>query len=141
MRAVIGGLTLDAEACRLLFELANLGLNVVRARDGYAPVPASTSSLLNVIAAGAGMNRASVPAGTAWDGDPVPGARSGHADTYTATEAAERWGVTPSLVRRYCRDGRVRAVKDGGGWSIPGDYVREHTRPPRPETGDSDEQG
>lgn len=136
MRAILGGATLDAEACRLLFELAVRGADVIRARDGYAPVPPSTSSLLNMLAAGAGLSRVPVPAGSAWDAQAVLGTRSPHANTYTVTEAATRWGCTPSYVRRLCRTGSVAAVKDGDGWSIPGDYVREHTRPPRPENGD-----
>lgn len=137
MRAIRGGLTLDTEACRLLFELAVRGADVVRAQDGYAPVPPSTSSLLNMLAAGGGMTRTVVPEGSAWDAAAVLGTRSPHADTYTTTEASTRWGVSPSYVRRLCREDRVPAVKDGDGWTIPGDYVRQHTRPPRPETGET----
>lgn len=137
MRAIRGGLTLDTEACRLLFELAVRGADVVRTRDGNAPVPPSTSSLLNMLAAGGGLTRTVLPEGSAWDAAAVLGTRSPHADTYTVTEAATRWGCTPSYVRRLCRTGAVPAVKDGDGWTIPGDYVRQHTRPPRPETGET----
>lgn len=137
MRAILGGITLDAEACRLLFELAVRGADVVRTRDGNAPVPASTRDLLNMLAAAGGMTRTAIPEGSAWDAAAVLGTRSPHADTYTVTEAATRWGCTPSYVRRLCRTGAVPAVKDGDGWTIPGDYVRQHTRPPRPETGET----
>lgn len=131
-----GGLALDMEACRLLFELAVRGADVIRARDGYAPVPVSTSSLLNMLATAGGLTRTATAEGSVWDAAAVLGTRSTHADTYTVTEAATRWGCTPSYVRRLCREDRVPAAKSGDGWSIPGDYVRQHTRPPRPETGD-----
>lgn len=137
MRAILGGITLDSEACRLLFELAVRGADVVRAQDGYAPVPPSTSSLLNMLAAGGGLTRTVVPEGSAWDAAAVLGTRSPHADTYTTSETSTRWGCSPSYVRQLIRAGRVPAVKDGDGWTIPGDYVRQHTRPPRPENGET----
>ncbi len=40
----------------------------------------------------------------------------------TASEIAERWGVTPRVVRGYCESGRVPgAFQDGRAWSIPDD--------------------
>ena len=44
----------------------------------------------------------------------------------SAKEIAEKWGVSPILVRRLCRQGRVPgAVQKKDGWSIPEDAVRE----------------
>ena len=44
----------------------------------------------------------------------------------SAKEIAEKWGVSPILVRRLCRQGRVpEAVQKKDGWSIPEDAVRE----------------
>jgi len=43
----------------------------------------------------------------------------------SAKEIAEKWGVSPILVRRLCRQGRVPgAVQKKDGWSIPEDAVR-----------------
>ena len=44
----------------------------------------------------------------------------------SAKEIAEKWGISPILVRRLCRQGRVPgAVQKKDGWSIPEDAVRE----------------
>ena len=44
----------------------------------------------------------------------------------SAKEIAEKFGVSPILVRRLCRQGRVpEAVQKKDGWSIPEDAVRE----------------
>lgn len=45
-----------------------------------------------------------------------PDARSGH--ELTTTEAAALLGVSDSLVRRWCREGRLVAVQRGGLWVI-----------------------
>jgi predicted site-specific integrase-resolvase len=37
---------------------------------------------------------------------------------YSVTEAAVRLGIDPSLVRVYCRDGRLKARQTSGGWVI-----------------------
>ena len=37
---------------------------------------------------------------------------------YTADRASEILGICPSLVRRYCRDGVIKATKHGRDWSI-----------------------
>ena len=38
----------------------------------------------------------------------------------TAKEAAEKWGVSAALVRRYCKEGRIpKAVQKETGWRIP----------------------
>lgn len=36
----------------------------------------------------------------------------------SVTEASEFLGITSSLVRRYCRDGRLDAQEVGGFWII-----------------------
>lgn len=40
------------------------------------------------------------------------------AKTYTVAEAAERLGLDPSLVRVYCREGRIKADHFGKSWRI-----------------------
>ena len=42
----------------------------------------------------------------------------------TTTEAATRLGITPGLVCRYCRSGRITAVKVGRDWLIDADALR-----------------
>ena len=38
----------------------------------------------------------------------------------TANQAAERWGVSEGIVRRYCRDERIPdAYQEFGTWYIP----------------------
>ncbi len=140
MRAVAGGLTLDAEACRVLFELAVRGAAVLRDRSGGGRVPDSTAALLEALNIAGGGRRGLATPGTGEVSAPVLAGESPTADAFTAPEAATRWGCTDSYVRRLCRTGAVPAVKDTeGGWSIPGEYVRQRTRPPRPE-GSNDEQ-
>ena len=37
-------------------------------------------------------------------------------------EAAEKWGVTPATVRKWCNDGKIPGVtqdKKGSPWHIP----------------------
>lgn len=36
----------------------------------------------------------------------------------TVNQVADKLGVTPSLVRRFCRDGRLKAQKIGRDWLI-----------------------
>lgn len=50
----------------------------------------------------------------------------------TVTAAAERWGVTPSLVRRWCREGRIPGAVQAGprAWLIPADARRPEPRRP-----------
>ena len=43
----------------------------------------------------------------------------------TTHDAAHRLGITPGLVCRYCRDGRIAAVKVGRDWLIDGDRLHE----------------
>lgn len=126
----MGGLTLDAEACRLLHDLALYGATALRHRSGGGRVPASTADLLHALGKAAGQTPAPAMPGTGWGSAPVPAGASGHADTYTAAEAASRWGCTDSYVRRLCRNGVVPADRDGDGWVIAGDYVRGLNRPP-----------
>ena len=39
---------------------------------------------------------------------------------YTPKEIAEKWGVTTQLVRRYCKEGKIKsAIQYDGGWLIP----------------------
>lgn len=42
----------------------------------------------------------------------------------TTTEAAAKLRITPSLVARYCRAGKIAAVKVGRDWLIDGDALR-----------------
>lgn len=54
--------------------------------------------------------------GTAEHLDSGSGARSSH--EVTTTEAATLLGVSDSIVRRRCRDGRLVARRPGGSWLI-----------------------
>lgn len=136
MRAAPAVVALDAEACAVLFELAVRGAAVIRERAGGGRVPDSTAAVLEVLASAAGQALIHRDAGTGAGPVPVLAKGSDTADTFTAPEAATRWRCTDSYVRRLCRTGAVPATKDtAGGWTIPGEYVRTHTRPPRPETG------
>ena len=48
----------------------------------------------------------------------------------TAKEAAERYGIDDSQVRRYCAQGRIRgAVKVGHQWLVPVDSWPEEAGP------------
>ena len=39
---------------------------------------------------------------------------------YTAKQIAEKWGLSVQLVRRYCKEGRIKsAIQYEGGWLIP----------------------
>lgn len=40
------------------------------------------------------------------------------AGLFNASEAAEYLGVSDSLVRRFCRLGRLRAARFGSNWAI-----------------------
>ena len=57
---------------------------------------------------------------------------------YSTAEAAELLGITESLVRRYCREGRIGA-RVGERWVISADEVRlfrqigRHPGRPRPD--------
>jgi len=44
----------------------------------------------------------------------------------TTNEAAARLGITPGLVCRYCRSGRIAAIKPGRDWLIDSDRLREY---------------
>ena len=59
----------------------------------------------------------------------------------TVSQTAARWGVTVSLVRRWCRDGRIPGarLRDVEGqprpvWEIPADAQRPHSQRSRPAT-------
>lgn len=46
-------------------------------------------------------------------------------------QAAERLGFSESLVRRYCRQGRL-GLKVGSRWVIPLDHIEQFVKEPRP---------
>jgi len=46
-------------------------------------------------------------------------------------QAAERLGFSQSLVRRYCRQGRL-GIKVGKVWVIPLDHIEQFVKEPRP---------
>jgi excisionase family DNA binding protein len=48
-----------------------------------------------------------------------------------STEAARRLGITPSLVARYLREGRIKAVKIGKTWAIDEKALAKLDRRPR----------
>ncbi|HXF36593.1 MAG TPA: helix-turn-helix domain-containing protein, partial [Actinomycetota bacterium] len=41
----------------------------------------------------------------------------------TAREVAERLGVAPDTVTRWCREGRIPAVRPGRDWRIPASVI------------------
>lgn len=53
-------------------------------------------------------------------------------------EAAEKWGVTPRVVRGYCEAGRVPgAFQTGRTWNIPGDAAKPARKPKAKRVPDS----
>ena len=56
----------------------------------------------------------------------------------SVSEAAEKWGITPRVVRGYCEAGRVPgAFQTGRIWNIPADAVKPQRKPKQrknPET-------
>jgi excisionase family DNA binding protein len=56
--------------------------------------------------------------------------------TYTTRQAAARLGITPSRVRQFCREGRLKAVKFGRDWEISSaslnEFVKVQRRAGRP---------
>lgn len=52
--------------------------------------------------------------------------------TVRPRRAAEMLGVTKSLVCKWCRDGRLTAVKQDGDWHIEIDSVEEYKKLDRP---------
>jgi excisionase family DNA binding protein len=40
-------------------------------------------------------------------------------DYVTCQEAAHELGLSPSLIRRYLRDGRIRGRRTGRDWIVP----------------------
>jgi len=51
---------------------------------------------------------------------------------YSTAEAAEILGLTQSLVRRYCRDGRLPCIRVGRSWAITQEALDEFRDTPRP---------
>ena len=49
----------------------------------------------------------------------------------TTTQAADWLGITESLVRRYCRDGRLEAIKLGRDWFIVESDLEQFAAKPR----------
>ena len=53
---------------------------------------------------------------------------------YTPKQIAEKWGVTAQLVRRYCKEGKIKsAIQYDGAWLIPGGTAK-------PNAPDADEE-
>ena len=46
-------------------------------------------------------------------------------------QAAERLNLSTSIVRRYCRQGRLGG-KVGGRWVVPSDQLEQFVKEPRP---------
>jgi len=51
--------------------------------------------------------------------------------TFNATEAAEYLGLTDSLVRRYCREGKITADRIGRNWVMRQKALDQFKRTPR----------
>ena len=50
---------------------------------------------------------------------------------FTLDQAATKLGITPSLVRRYLRNGRLSGRKFGHVWEIPAAALEEFRKLPR----------
>lgn len=50
---------------------------------------------------------------------------------FTSAEAAEVLGIDPSMVCKYCRDGRLDGEKIGRDWIIKKDALNKFAREPR----------
>ena len=49
----------------------------------------------------------------------------------TVAEAAEKWGISVQLVRRFCRENRIQdAAMYDGAWLIPDDAARPDREEP-----------
>jgi len=53
-------------------------------------------------------------------------------DLLSVPQVAQRLGLSTSIVRRYCRTGRL-GVKVGGRWVIPSDHLEQFVKEPRPK--------
>jgi excisionase family DNA binding protein len=47
------------------------------------------------------------------------------AQIVSLSEAARRTGRNPEVIRRWCIDGRIRAIRVGRTWAIPADSLQE----------------
>jgi excisionase family DNA binding protein len=58
---------------------------------------------------------------------------SGLREVFTPAALAEKWGVTPTTVRRWCAEGRLPDAwrTDGGRWRIPAEAMRDFDPPAR----------
>ena len=52
-------------------------------------------------------------------------------DLLSVPEAAERLGLKPAMVRRYCQSGDLPAVKVTGAWLIDEADLEEFAKKPR----------
>jgi len=50
---------------------------------------------------------------------------------YNASKAAERLGMTNIMVAKYCRHGRIEAIKFGNAWLISEESLVAFERIPR----------
>lgn len=50
---------------------------------------------------------------------------------YSVEQVAEKAGITVSLIRRYCREGKIQAQKVGRDWVIAQDALDEFLKTPR----------
>ena len=62
---------------------------------------------------------------------PTRTGKDGTAMLLTTTQAADWLGITESLVRRYCRDGRLRGQKLARDWLIEKDDLEQFAQKPR----------
>lgn len=51
---------------------------------------------------------------------------------FNATEAGEYLSLDPSIVRRYCREERIKAQRFGADWAITKDELDRFKAEPRP---------
>lgn len=54
----------------------------------------------------------------------------GNTKIFDLEEIAERFGLTPTTIRRYIKEGRISGQKMGNRWYVSGDAVAEFFRQP-----------
>lgn len=131
-------LLLAASATRRLLELASrasttapsddAGMRVLRGELAQLARSQQLLDLASDLYAHANRARRCSGAGTAEQPPPEDMAPSphDHEPRLTVAEAAEVLGISTSLARRWCRDGRLSgAVKDRAGWTVDASTVAD----------------
>lgn len=109
-----GSVVLPPELARPVLHALLIGLRIAGERDGSAPGPAAVE-LLRALAVAAARRPVPHP-----EQRPV-----GAPSMVTTAEAGQLLGCSTSLVRRWCRTGRLPARRAAGGWLIDRNAIGE----------------